>query len=321
MAPERLVIMLQRFALALLAALVFGTPARAADPVFPVNSRIGIVPPPGFTPSTKFMGFENAPASAAVLVVEMPAEMFPEIEKGFTDELLKSRGMTVTLREAMTFKDGRGIFISGPKTVEGVTRHESVLIASVSGLTAIVSVQMIPASHDSITDAVVREAFKTLAVRQIPDNEKLSVLPYKLGNLAGFRLVRTAANGTAILTQGANDAVTDVEQPFLLIGVAAGEMPKPEDRDTYARRIFNSAPGIKEVKILRAEPLRIGQAQGYEIVAEAKDAKSGTEVNTVQWLRFGGSGHLQMFAIARRTAWNDVFPRLRTIRDNIDLGR
>ena len=31
------------------------------------------------------------------------------------------------------------------------------------------------------------------------------------------------------------------------------------------------------------------------------------------------SGHLQMFAIARRTAWNDVFPRLRAIRDGIEL--
>jgi len=26
-----------------------------------------------------------------------------------------------------------------------------------------------------------------------------------------------------------------------------------------------------------------------------------------------------MFAIARRTAWNDVFARLRTIRDGIEL--
>ena len=58
---------------------------------------------------------------------------------------------------------------------------------------------------------------------------------------------------------------------------------------------------------------------GYEIVAEAKDAKSGIDVTTVQWLRFGGSSHLQMFAIARRTAWNDVFTRLRAIRDSIEV--
>ena len=301
-----------------LALLLAGAPAIAADPVFPVNSRIGLVPPAGFTPSTKFPGFENPQASAAVLLAELPAEAFPEIEKTFTDEVLKARGMTVTLREPMTFKEGRGVFISGPKVLEGQQRHESVLIASLAGVTAVVSVQMIEASRATITDAVVREAFKTIAVRQVPESEKLSVLPYKLGNLSGFRLVQTTANGTAVLTLGENDAVADVAQPFMLIGVAGAEPPKPEDRDGFARRVFSSAPGIKDIKILRAEPLRIGQAAGYEIVAEAKDAKSGTDVTAVQWLRFGQSGYLQMFAIARTTAWNDVFPRLRAIRDGID---
>ena len=50
---------------ALAAIVLTAAPALAADPVFPLNSRIGLVPPPGFTPSTKFTGFENAAASAA----------------------------------------------------------------------------------------------------------------------------------------------------------------------------------------------------------------------------------------------------------------
>ena len=303
---------------ALAAIMLTAAPALAADPVFPLNSRIGLVPPPGFTPSTRFIGFENAAASAAVVIAELPAEAYVELEKSFTDEALKARGMTVTLREPVTFTDGRGIMIAGPRLTDGGKRHETMLLATLSGVTALVSVQMIEASHASIPDAVLRDALKTLAVRQVPDSEKLGVLPYKLGNLAGFRVVRTAANGTAILTQGPNDAVADVEQPFLLIGIAAGEAPKPEDRDAFARRLFSAAPGIRDIRITRAEPLRIGQMPGYEIVAEAKDAKSGIDVTTVQWVRFGGSGHLQMFAIARRAAWNDVFARLRTIRDGIE---
>lgn len=303
-----------------LAFALTAAPARAADPVFPVNSRIGLVPPPGFTPSTKFAGFENPQANAAILVVELPPDAFPDLEKGFTNEVLKQRGMTVNLREPMTFKDGRGILIAGPKELEGVKRHEAVLIAGLSGLTAVISVQMLEASRATVTDALVRDAFKTIAVRQqIPDNEKLSVLPYKFGNLAGFRVVRTAPNGTAVLTQGPEDSVADVQQPFMLIGVGGGATPKPEERDAFARRVFGAAPGIKDIKIIRAEPMRIGQMQGYEIVAEARDAKSNVDINTVQWLRFGQSGYLQMFGIARRGAWNDVFPRLRTVRDNIEL--
>ena len=302
-------------ALALMAA-----PARAADPVFPLNSRVGLVPPPGFTPSTRFSGFENAQASAAILLVAMPGEAYAELEKSFTDEMLKSRGITVTAREQMTFKDGKGIVVAGPKEADGVKRHETVLIASTGGITTLVSVQMLEASRATVTDAMVREALKTVAVRpQIPDSEKLAVLPYKISNLAGFRIIRTVYDGTAILTQGPKDTAEAVEQPFLLIGVTTGEAPKAEERDSYARRMFGTAPGIKDVKIVRAEPLRIGQTAGFEIVAEAKDASSDTDVTAVQWLRFGQNGHLQMFGLARRAAWNDVYPKLRTIRDNIEL--
>jgi hypothetical protein len=304
---------------ALIGLLVAAGPARAADPVFPINSRIGLAVPAGFTPSAKFPGFENAQASAVILVVDLPADSYPEVEKGFTDEALKARGMTVQLREPLTFKDGKGFFVSGPQESGGQKRHEAVMVANMGGLTSIVSFQTIEASRAILTDAVVRDIFKTLAIRQqVPESERLAVLPYKINNLANFRIVRSGREGVAILTDGPNDEVTAVAQPFMLIGISPGEMPKPEERDAFARRLMGAAPGIKDIKITRSEPLRIGQAQGYEIVADAKDASSGTDVTTVQWLRFGQSGYLQMFAIVRKTAWNETFPRLRAIRDGIE---
>ena len=304
---------------AALAAVSFAAPAYAADPVFPVNSRIGLVAPAGFKPSEKFPGFENPEASAAILLVELPDAAYADVEKGFTDEALKQRGMTVQLREPLTFKDGKGFFVAGPQASNGANRYESVMIANMAGVTSIVSVQMIEASHATITDAALRDMFKTVTVRPtVPESERLAVLPYKIGDLAKFRLVRSGREGVAILTDGPKDEVTGVEQPFLLIGIAPGAAPKAEERDAFAKRVFSTAPGIKDIKITRAEPLRIGQGQGYEIVADAKDAGSGTDVTTVQWLRFGQNGYLQMFAIVRKTAWNDVFPRLRQIRDSIE---
>ena len=51
---------------------------------------------------------------------------------------------------------------------------------------------MIEASSAAITDAVLRDMFKTVAVRQtVPESERLAVLPYKIGDLAGFRVVRS----------------------------------------------------------------------------------------------------------------------------------
>jgi hypothetical protein len=304
----------------MLALMLIAIPALAQEPVFPRNSRIGIVPPPGFTVSTKFIGFESPQANAALLVTELPSNMFADMERGFTDEVMKQRGMTVATREEITLKDGRGIFIAGPKTAGDQKTYESVLIASVGGITAVLSMQVLEASRATVTDRVVRDAFKTVAVRQIPDAEKLAVLPYKIGSLGGFRILRSAPNGAAILTLGPKDEPSGVEQPYVMIGLGGGEPPKAEERDRFARAVLANTPGIKDIKILRAEPLRIGQAQGYEIVAEARDTATNSDVTTVMWLRFGQAGHLQIFGIARRNAWSDVFPRLRTIRDAIDVS-
>jgi hypothetical protein len=308
-----------RTAFAALLALA-AAPAHAADPVFPINSRIGLVPPPGFAPSHKFPGFETEKGNAAILVVELPSETFPEVEKGFTDEALKTRGMTVEKREPVELAGGRGFLVIGDHIVGNVKKREMVLAAAFTNLTALVSVQIADEARASVPEAPLRDALKTIVVRaSIPDTEKLSSLPYKLHELSGFRILRGGPDGTALLTDGPEDTVAAVAQPFVLISMAAAETPKAEERDTFARRAFSSMPGIKEVKILRAEPLRINSQAGYEILAEAKDLKSDTEVTTVQWIRFGSGGYLQMFAIARRDAWPSLFPRLRAIRDGIDL--
>lgn len=309
---------------AVAAALVFvavaSAPARAEEPIFPLSSRVGLTPPPGFVPTNKFPGFENPQANAAIVVIDLPAAAFPDIEKGFTNEALKARGMTVETREPIELKDGRGFVVIGQQITGAVKKHEIVLAATVSGVAVLVSVQIAEESRDAVPDAAVREALKTVVVRTaIPDEEKLSLLPYKIGNLAGFRVVRGGPDGTAVLTEGPEDMVAAVAQPFVLIGLALTETPKPEERDAFARRVFLSVPGLKEVKFLRAEPLRINGQAGYEILAEAKDEKSGTEVTTVQWLRFGQNGYLQIFAIGRRDKWDELFPRLRAVRDGVAL--
>ena len=304
------------FALALVAA----APAHAADPAFPTASRIGMVAPAGFAPSSRFAGFENPFASALITLAELPADAYADVEKGFSnDELLKSRGWTIKVREPLTFKDGKGFFIAGPQESQGQKRYEAVMVANTGGITSLVSVQMVaesschdhrcgPARHVQDCDGPPHRAGERASrCPSLQDRQSRQIPPREVG-APGCRALDRRTEGRGDCGRAAVPADR----------VAPGGTPKPEERDAFAKRVFSAAPGIKDVKITRAEPLRIGQAQGYEIVAEAKDASSGTEVTTVQWLRFGQNASLQMFAIAKKTAWNDVFPRLRQIRDSIE---
>jgi hypothetical protein len=305
---------------AALFAIAMAAPAFAAEPVFPLNSRLGLTPPADFVASTKFPGFENPKANAAILLITLPGEAFANLETGFSDEALKQRGLTVETREPIKLPNGQGFVVAGTHEASGVKQRETVMVAQLSGVTALVTLRMSEEAQKAGVETAVRQAFTTVAVREsIPEAEKLAVLPYRLADLAGFRIIAGAQDGTAILTDGPKDQASPVEQPFFIVGVKTGESPKAEERDTFARRIFSSTPGVKDVRFVSSESLRMGGQQGHQIVADAKEVKSGTDVRIVQWLRFGPNAHIQMFGIARQDVWEDTFKRFRTIRDGVEL--
>lgn len=294
-------------------------PAQAADPVFPPASRIGLVPPDGFVVSKEFTGFEDRPRKAAILIVELPAEAYAEIAKGATADILKAGGAAVESSEPFSLGSGPAFLVIGRQSAEGMTVRKWVLVASTPDLTAAVTIQVPDPEKDTYPDAAVRAALATVTVRaHVPAEEQLAALPFTLRDLAGFRPVRALIGSAALLTEGPKDVIELAEQPLMLIAVAPGAPSEPGDRDRFARTVFGGTPGIKDIRLVRAEPQRIGGQPGHEIVANAKDMKTDTDITLVQWLRFGAGGHMRMVGVARKDAWESIFPRFRAVRDGID---
>ena len=307
------------------AVLILAMPALAADPTFPPGSRLGLVPPTGMIPSDKFDGFADPDKDAAILITVLPAEAYPQIEKTLDVDALKKKGVTLEKREAMQLSFGKGFLLIGSQTAEKTKYRKWLLVASASDLTALVTVQ-VPLQDSAYPDSVVRAALATLSVRPtVPEAEELGLLPFVVGDLAGFH-VDDVLRGRAVMLSdmpsgkdSRPEASTGGLDVRLLIAAMPGAPPESEDRANFARLSFNEIGGIKEVRVTVSEPLRIGGQSGYQTQAEAKDARTGTDVMVVQWLRFGGSGYLQMVGIARADTWTTALARLRTVRDSIEV--
>ena len=302
---------------ALAAGLLPDSQARAADPVFPPASRVGLAPPPGFVASTNFPGFQHPDKQAHILLAELPAYAFETIEKEVTAELQKDQAVPTT-RQEVTLKDGRGFVLFGrPSSPQGPVLKWT-MVANTGGVTALATAIIPEAVQEVASDQAIRDSFATLTVRTVPLEEQLSVLPFGLNQLAGFRLVKVQPGSAAMLTDGPNDAIEAVTQPLLLISIVpAPNQPQPVERDGFARRLLGDVPGLKDMRITRSEPLRVGGQQGHEILIEAKDAKTDKEVNAVQWLRFGTGSLLRVIGLARKDVWPDTFRRFREVRDGI----
>jgi hypothetical protein len=300
-------------------------PARAEEPVFPPGSRVGLVPPPGMVVSKTFDGFADPAKDAAILITVLPAEAFAQIEKVLDTDALKKQGVTVDKRESMQLGFGKGILLIGRQVAEKEHFKKWLLVAAASDLTAMVTIQ-VPDPDDVYSDRALRTALATLAVRaKVPEQEELSLLPFSVGDLAGFH-VDDVLRGRALMLRDAPPAADAGKETTphgfdarLLIAAVPGNPPEPDQRADFARLMFNEIGGIRQVRITMSEPLRIGGQSGFQTMAEAQDVRSGADVRVIQWLRFGGGGYLQMVGIGGADGWTSVLSRLRTVRDSVEL--
>jgi hypothetical protein len=300
-----------------IAVLVSASAAWAADPVFPQGSRVGLAPPAGMVLGKGYAGFEDTAHAAGIIMNEVPAEAHDEIEKSFGPEALKSQGLSFERREEVKSKDWRGVVVVARQDLNGLPVHKWILVATAADAAAVIAMQVPDAAQNVYSEAIVRAALMSTAFRPTPVAERLAFLPYAMSDLAGFRLLQASAEGTALLTEGPKDALTGMDQPFVLISIVLGQTPQPAAYDAFARQIVATIPGVKVARVVNAQALTIGNQPSYEVVAEARHEPSNTDVSFVQWLRFGGTGYLRILGLAPRKAWDAVFPRMRTLRDGI----
>jgi hypothetical protein len=311
---------------AVFALMVLAMPARAADPIFPPGSRIGLVPPVGMVASDTFAGFSDPNKDAAILITTLPAAAYSRIEKTLDTDALRKQGVSLDKREPMQLSVGKGFLLTGRQVADKARYRKWLLVAAAGDLTALVTVQ-VPEQDDAYPDRVVRAALATLSVRPtVPQEEELSLLPFAVGELAGFHVDGVLRGRVLVLSDSQSEGLQDSsKEPFegslnarLLVAAVPGGPTEPDDRANFARSSFNEISGIRNVHVTMSEPLRIGGQPGYQTMAEARDARSGTDVMVVQWLRFGSGGFLQMIGVARAETWTHVLARLRTVRDSIE---
>jgi hypothetical protein len=305
--------------LALVATLVCTAPAAAAEVKFPIASRIGLAPPSGMTTSRTFLGFEDAQNSAYIRLVALPPQAFGELEKTLTSETLKKQRMTVLRRERLTLPSGQALLV--------VTRQEAnagrivkwLLIAPLPDLTALVSMEYPDQAATKYSDQDIRKAFASLVSRSVvPKEEQLALVPFKLGDNGGLRLVRVVPGVAVQLTDGPSDTIDGADQAQLVVSVASGGPQQSSDRDNFARMAFAGLPPFTNIRLLSSESMRIGGMPGHELRAEAKDPKTGAQVDIVQWLRFGTGAYMRIIGFGPRQSWTQTFHRFRAVRDGLE---
>jgi hypothetical protein len=311
-----------RCLLALLFLVLAAADAHAAEVAYPPGSRIGLVPASGMVTSRNFFGFEDADNNVAVILVSLPGDAYAELNRTVTADALKKQGLTLESREAMSVPTGNAFLVIGRQEVEKIKLRKWILIAAAPTLTALVTVQVPDTSRGRYPDAAIRTMLASLTIRgTVPVDEQLGLLPFRVGELAGFR-VGGVIPGRAVML---SDAVPDAsgqpaagKEPHMIVNVGPGAPAQASEREAFAREVFATIPNIKDIRLTSSEALRMSGQQGHQIIANAKDGAGADPLTIVQWLRFGSGGYLQMVGIARADSWTAAYQRFRAVRDGVE---
>ncbi len=289
----------------------------AAEPVYPPGLRVGLEPPGDFKPSSQFPGFEDSAHKASITILDLPGRAYEEIERSIFNQ--SQSGMTEVKRESFPFANGIGFLISGLAMENGVAVRHWFLLATAFGgvadLATLINVGVPESAKAVYSDALIRETLATVSFRPAPIQEQLGVMPFKIRELAGFRVVRVMREGAVILTDGQDDNLDT--QASMIISVGSGGPSEPAGRGLFARDLLASAP-FRELAMQSSEPMRIGGLPGNEIRAQAR-AFDRSALSLVQWIRFGGGGFLRVVAFTHSEDWNNQFSRFRAVRDGIEM--
>ncbi|WP_291847188.1 hypothetical protein [Bradyrhizobium sp.] len=289
--------------------------AFAADPVYPPGARVGMTPLVGLNKAKTFTGFETEDQGVKVLVTDLPAEAYGEVANAFKGNPGGTGGIKP---ESIETAAGLAYYTveSGKDGANNVRRYSMILPGpSFSGYVAM----QVPENAARIyNDEAVRRMFASAVVRnEVPVEEQLGLLPFRIGELSGFKNVRTLAPGAALIIADGDEKTGFEVSPFMIIGLIGQTAATPDDRGRFAQQIAATIPGVRDGRITMSEPMRIDGQPGYETRIDATSGKDNTPVTIVQWLRFGGKTSLRIIGSSPREEWPKAFPRFRAVRDGI----
>ena len=291
--------------------------AFAADPVYPPGARVGMTPLVGLAPARTFTGFETEDHSVKVLIAELPAAAYGEVKTAFKTNSFP--GPNPIKPESLQTAAGEGFYTAeSAKDGDAAVRRYSMIVPG-DAFSGYVAMQVPENATKIYSDDAVRQMFATAVVRkEVPIEEQLGMLPFKVTELSAFKNVRTLAPGSTILLADGNEETGIEASSFMVIGVIASAPTLPEDRGRFAQQAAGQIPGLRDGRITMSEPLRIDGSPGYETRVEATSGKANIPVTVVQWLRFGsGNQALRIIASTPRDEWSKAFPRFRAVRDGI----
>lgn len=272
---------------ALVSAFAIASPADAQDVVRVPGTRVSIVVPPGFEPAAQFPGFGQADTGSSIVVTEMPAP-FGAVRAGMSEASMASRGMTLLSSEDARIASRDGVLLSAAQQANGSTFRSWLGMFDTGRGTVLVV-----AAYPEATAATLGDVLKRAVLSARWDDhvviDSFEGLRFRLRETATLKIAARVSDALLLTKGGAPGPVAPLE-PLLVVGASMRDI-QIDDVEAFARARILQTARVRDIGDVRGATVNAGDAPGYELVATARDADSGSPLVLYQVVAVRGRSY------------------------------
>lgn len=278
---------------------------------------VKLIRPDGFDDAENFHGFQQPSTQSSVMVLMIPGP-FSETTGGFTAEQLKTRGMTLVSKTNVEIDGNTGVLIGVTQTAYGTEFAKWIVAFGNEKETKMVTATF-PKAHKDKLSAQLRSV--VLSVRL-----DISAPPTP-GADVGFTI---AASDKLKLTRGLGKMIVytkdgvipakSPEDPLFIAAPSLSKVPIQDKRQFSVQRLFQTAH-TKISSVTTTNAITIDGLDGYELVADAEDADSGTPLIVYQVILFDDDSYVLIQGLVGAKVSAEYLPEFKAMARSLTRKR
>ncbi len=257
-----------------------------ADSIRIPGTSVSLQPPAGFELAGDYPGFQSAEQQASIMVTQMPAPV-AEIRKAMTKETLATRGITLLSSKEETVGGREALLLHLAQSAAGIDYLKWMLVMGDPKETVMI-VGTFPKSAGEEVGTAIRTALLSASPAAAAPSDPFEGLKFRITPTQGLKIAGRVSN-LLMLTESGKMGTLSPGEPVYIVGSSI-RPGGSGDLKAFSEARAKQTEQIQDLENLSGREVTIGGLAAYELLADAKDVKSGTAIRLYQVIAPDGDG-------------------------------
>jgi hypothetical protein len=280
----------------------------AAQAVRVPGTRVTITPPEGFSPAQQYPGFERPEAQASIMVTELPVPA-AAMMRSMTTPALASKGMVLISARDVSINQRPARLLHVRQQAAAGEVLKWMLVAG-DAKTSVMVVGAFGEASSDMGDAI-RRSLLTVAWGSAEPADEFEGLPFRVTPTARMKLARRLSNMLMFTESGTTGSPGSTEALYIAgHSIGRGQIA---DVQGFSESRAKQTTLIKGIANFSGRQVQIAGMDGYELEADATDARSGRAMRLYQVIIPDATGYYILQGLSRADHARELFAEFRTL--------